>query len=197
MKQYISYEQWLNKVLHPLDELCRNREIFQYVTDKFDIVNRLQPKRIAEIGVRLGYSAHAFVFACEPEVWYVGYDVIGGPGGGTTIAGLEYAKSILHRDFPRVEVEMIQADTQRIDEFKLSEIDFFHVDGDHSEAGAFHDMQIAWATIRSGGAMVVDDYDYLPPVKRAVDRFAVEFASSIGSKEYLKTFRGDMVFIKK
>lgn len=194
---YISYDEWMNKVAHPQDGVCRNQFIHQHESEKFAIASRFKPSRIAEIGVRLGYSAHAFLSAAGPDATYTGHDVVNGGHGGTNIAGLEYAEAILRRDFPTAGITLVKVNTQTVMDLGLTDFDFFHVDGDHTTAGALHDMVLAWEVIRSGGVMLVDDYDHLVEVRVAVDKFTVDFASQYQSREYIKTFRGDVLFVKK
>jgi predicted O-methyltransferase YrrM len=160
------------------------------------MARQFKPTKIAEIGVRLGYSAHAFLHGA-PGASYTGFDIVGGDHGGTKVAGLEYPETILKRDFPKSEVKLVKLNTQSVNDIGLSDVDFFHVDGDHSTAGATHDMELAWKSLRPGGVMVVDDYDWLPKVKVAVDGFIAAHQIGMERCEYRKTFRGDMVMVKK
>ena len=196
MSEFLSLERWLQEVVHPSDGVCRNVDFYNYCKQKHDIALRFNPSLIAEIGVRLGYSAYAFLTAC-PQAIYHGYDVWGGGSGGTKIAGADYVAPMLARNCKEASIELHTADTQRLNSIELRDVDFFHIDGDHTYYGALHDLEIVWPVIRSGGVMVVDDYDFLIEVRGAVDQFIRSHTESIQSHEYFKTFRGDMTIVKK
>jgi predicted O-methyltransferase YrrM len=197
MMECLSYESWLKIVAHPLDVGCHGENFYNHYVTKYKLARRFGPKKIGEIGVRLGYSAHAFLSGSGFSVPYSGFDVVGGEHGGTNIAGLEYANSILKRDFPRSNISLTKVDTQSINEFPESGFDFFHVDGDHTTAGALHDMRMVWGIIKSHGIMLVDDYDYIADVKNAIDEFLKEKSGDILYKEYVKSFRGEILIIKR
>jgi len=191
------YREWLIKVCHPRDAECRDEDFYRYAREKYSLVRQFKPVKIAEIGVRLGYSAYAFLCGSPAGASYTGFDIVGGDHGGTKVAGLEYPEKILRRDFPQSEVKLVKMDTQKVDDLGLESVDFFHVDGDHSTAGALHDMGLAWKAICSGGVMVVDDYDFLPAVRAAVDNFVEAHRGEIGLCEHRQTFRGDMIMVKR
>ena len=196
MSDFISFEKWLADIAHPQDGSCRSVDFYNGCKQKWDIAQRFNPKLIAEIGVRLGYSAYAFLAAC-PQAIYHGYDVWGGDHGGTKIAGAEYVTWMLACNCKEANVTLHTANTQQLNSLDLHEVDFFHVDGDHSQQGALHDMEVVWPTIKPGGVMIIDDYDFIVPVRGAVDQFIKSNSESIKSHEYFKTFRGDMVIVKK
>jgi hypothetical protein len=197
MTDFIPYQMWLQEVAHPQDAICRTEAIYGYERGKFEISRRFLPSVIAEIGVRLGYSAHAFLLGTEENASYFGYDICGGPHGGTSVAGFDFVSAMLRRNFPLAKVALIRSDTQKQTEMSLSGVDLFHVDGNHSFEGAMHDMRIAWPTVKSGGVMLVDDYDYIVAVKMAVDQFIRERIAEIQYHEHLKTYRGDVIIIKR
>jgi FkbM family methyltransferase len=191
------YREWLIKVCHPRDTECRDEDFYRYAREKCEMARQFKPGKIVEIGVRLGYSSYAFLCGSPSGASYTGFDIVGGDHGGTKVAGLEYPEKILRRDFPQSEVKLVKADTQKVDDLGLEGVDFFHVDGDHTTEGALHDMGLAWKAIRAGGVMVVDDYDFLPAVRVAVDGFIEAHRGEMGLCEYRQTFRGDMVMVKK
>jgi hypothetical protein len=191
------YQEWLGSVCHPQDAPCRNESFHKAAQEKYELTKKYQLRKIVEIGVRLGYSAHAFLCGSPIGASYLGYDIVGGNHGGTTVAGLEYPEKILQRDFPKSAIQLVKLNTQTVNDLGISGVDFFHVDGDHSYRGAYHDMELAWKSLRAGGIMVVDDYDFLPPVKKAIDYFIANHQEELAKFEHLKTFRGDMVMVKK
>jgi predicted O-methyltransferase YrrM len=190
------YREWLATVCHPQDGSCQAEDFYRNSREKCEMVRRFKPNKIVEIGVRLGYSAHAFLCAM-PRASYTGFDIVGGRHGGTDIAGLEYPDQILKRDFPEATIRLVKQNTQETKDLGLADVDFFHVDGDHSFEGASHDMALAWKALRSGGVMVVDDYDFLPRVRKAVDIFLANHRAEMMNHEYIKSFRGDVIMVKK
>lgn len=69
------------------------------------------------------------------------------------------------------------------------EYDLVHVDGDHSYAGALHQIAFAWAL--GPRVMLVNDYTFLDDVRRATDVFAAEHALPF---KVWRTYRGWAVF---
>jgi predicted O-methyltransferase YrrM len=169
--------------------------MYGYYRQKMELAKKYasKAKLIVEIGVRAGYSAHAFLSAIDNPQRYVGYDLFTPYMGWDR--GKENVEMILHRDFPNISISLVQADTTKMSSIDLHEVDLFHVDGDHSFNGCYMDMNIAWPTIAIKGVMIVDDYDHIPEVKSAVDKF-IE-ANDKMSCVYEKTYRGDMVMVKE
>jgi len=159
------------------------------------IAATVKPRAILEIGVRAGYSACAFLSAV-PEANYLGLDNDGGMHGG--IRG--YVASTadrLREAFPRAKAEIRILDSQDararislLSEFRGA-FDFVHVDGDHTDAGCYSDMAFAVELLSNGGWLLVDDYDLIPDVRRAVDRFAEQRRLK---GIYLPSPHGDMLF---
>jgi len=165
----------------------------EYYEIKFDICKRINPKKIAEIGVRAGYSAYYFLQA-SPKAKYYGFDANNGTHGGKGGEDgkyLNWAKNILSDNDVTVEV----MDTQKIDKFNLKGIDLFHIDGDHTIEGAMHDMDMAKETLSEKGYMLVDDIDYVPSVKEAVNQWLKDNPDYKG--EYIESLRGEMLICKK
>lgn len=169
--------------------LRRYKEYRKYYRTKYDICKEVSPKSILEIGVRAGYSAISFLSAC-PDASYVGVDAENGTHGGKGGPWMWWAQKIL-RDF---NVQFVKADSQTLSELPGGPYDLIHVDGDHTTAGALHDMNIALNSLASGGIMLVDDYDYIKEVRKAVDKFHIAHPEL--SFEYRKSLRGDVLFRK-
>ena len=191
-------EEWSRSVVHPSDDVIRHdlRGFYRCAREKYEIACRLKPNVIVEIGVRLGYSAHAFLSA-SPNAVYHGIDVWGGGHGGTQIAGKDYVFEMLTRNFPNAVVVLHSCDTQTMPWPVVPLADLFHVDGDHTTHGALHDMRGASELNVRGGSMLVDDYDHLGEVRNAVEIFKQEFIGKYGyeKSEYVPTFRGDVLFL--
>lgn len=132
-----------------------------------EVVTSLDPAFICEIGVRAGYSAFAMLSAA-PEAYYVGIDADAGTHGHIR-GGLLHAQAILKR-YPNAALWIV--DSQELDSLPPG-IDLLHIDGDHSYEGCLSDLSLGW---RSGvGHMLVDDVDYIPDVRRAVDDWLAEY----------------------
>lgn len=132
---------------------------------KFETVRSMPepPKVIAEIGVRAGYSALAMLLAA-PGARYIGVEHDAGNFGGVHGITAKAVPTVLYG----FDVEILYADSQSIHDFV--EVDFFHVDGDHSWDGAMHDIELAWQCSRY---VLVDDYDFIKSVQAATDHFIV------------------------
>jgi predicted O-methyltransferase YrrM len=195
-ESYLSYEDWLRLVVHTDDDGSKTPKKYQCSVGKMNIMCRFDPSKIGEIGVRLGYSAHAFLWAAREGCEYVGYDDLSGRHGGTKIAGFGHVQMILRKDFPKSPVTLVRLDTQKVRLLPDSGFDFFHVDGDHSTEGCTRDILKACFAVKPGGVILIDDYDYIPDVTVAVDEFRREHDSLIESSEYIQTVRGDVVMIR-
>lgn len=189
--------EWIKKVVQPDDSKQFNeRRFYDYYQTKYAIAARCRPTRICEIGVRYGYSAWSFLCAA-PDASYTGIDLQQGTHGGAkgvnTFAAVE---ALLARDYPDATVELIEANSQAVVSLG-GRYDFIHVDGDHSEPGCRYDLELALKALTPGGAILVDDYDYIDGVHRAVDAFYAERADEFAAREYIPSLRGDILLIRK
>jgi hypothetical protein len=71
------------------------------------------------------------------------------------------------------------------------EYDLIHVDGDHTFAGALHEMAFAWGL--GPRVMLVNDYTFLEDVRRATDAFATRQALPF---KVWRSYRGWAVFAR-
>lgn len=154
--------EWLDDLVAawmPGDSYAPTPEAIGWLRAKHAVAARVAPKSIAEIGVRAGYSAFAMLSAA-PEASYLGIDA-GDPQYGDGAVFRAHAGELLAR-FPSVEIR--HESSHAID--RLPPVDLLHIDGDHSYEGARSDLDLAR---RSGVKWaLVDDYDYIRAVKRAV-----------------------------
>lgn len=176
----------------PVDDWEPAGWVGNYYRVKYEVAERLQPKSILEIGVRAGYSAQCFLWAC-PEARYLGIDADRGKWGGRVGFWL-YAWGLLRQ----YDVEMHIADSQQMRPADLAlrrTWDFWHIDGDHTYLGALHDLVMG----ANAGAkwMLLDDYDYIGDVQRAGDDFAKQYRDTWGV-EYVGDggFRGNLLFTR-
>jgi predicted O-methyltransferase YrrM len=171
-----------------------------YYENKFKIISELDGiEKIAEIGVRAGYSAKSFLKA-HPSAKYVGFDYYGHDGWGFGITNeilIKSAKSLLSSyDF-----EIRKVNTQEINKLDLKDVDFFHVDADHSYEGALHDLNLALETLSSNGYILLDDVgwgDKIHPGERIVRRAADEFikVNNLNYK-HIESLTGEYLIWKK
>ncbi len=127
--------------------------------------NSLKPARIGEIGFRYGYSLKAIAMGAKAagvEVGLHGWDNEAYEPGCTQIVEDHFRKI----DIPFTSHKL---NMQKLKNLGV-EFDFIHVDGDHSEAGAMHDMHLAWNALTANGYMLVDDLCEVP-VHKACCRF--------------------------
>lgn len=173
----------------------RIREYSKYYEVKYEICKQQSPKVIVEIGVRAGYSAWAFLQAC-PNAKYMGIDANNGKHGGKggeDGSFMKWAKKLLKP----YDVSFFEIDTQETDSLpgKVKNVDFFHVDGDHSINGVYHDLDLASKVISKNGLILIDDITYLAKtVKVGADKWLEdnpEFSAS-----FIKSFRGEYL-VKK
>ena len=158
--------------------------------EKYEIISERPVNSILEIGVRAGYSAWAFLLAC-PLARYVGLDPHNGTHGGK--GGENYAyENWARRILAGYNVELHRIDTQKESDLsRFGSFDFIHVDGDHTADGVEHDLDLSFHVLNPDGRILVDDYTYLPEVKRGVDSWIVKNAHRI-SHRFIETVRGDV-----
>ena len=160
----------------------------RYYWTKYLIALHAAPSSIVEIGVRCGYSAYSFLLA-NPNAMFVGYDVYTKEHGGSDLnSGFkQYAEGLLKGFAARIEV----VDTQQPG-FRVPCADFYHVDGDHSFGGAFHDMESCLQAIRCrarpASLILVDDFAFITDVRRAVLGFVKKYNLHLG---FVPSFRGE------
>jgi len=181
------------RIICPGDPTATSERIEQYkeyYKIKYKICKEQNPKLIVEIGVRAGYSAWTFLQAC-PDAKYIGFDANngthGGDGGqdGTFFAWA--AQILVGYDF-----ELIEMDTQSTNDLGISDVDFFHVDGDHSVVGVQHDLDIALKALSKDGLIVVDDIIYIESVRVGVSQWLRRMGVEIAA-EFVPSLRGEIL----
>lgn len=185
-------------IIFPKDPTATKKRIEEYkgyYKIKYDICKKQNPKKIVEIGVRAGYSAWTFLQAC-PEAKYIGIDANNGTHGG---AGgedgryFEWTRNILSK----YNFELIELDTQLVDIIvNIQDVDFFHVDGDHTTQGVQHDLDLAFNSINDSGLILIDDITYLDTVRKGVEIWIKKMGNNI-TIEYMPSLRGEMLVRKR
>ena len=172
----------------------RVQQYKEYYKIKYDICKNQNPKVIAEIGVRAGYSAWTFLQAC-PTAKYIGFDANNGTHGGQGGQDGKFSKwaAEILKDY---DVDLVELDTQKTNDLKINGVDFFHVDGDHSIKGVQHDLDLAFKVITDTGLIVIDDITYLDTVRHGVYKWVNKMANEITS-EIVASLRGEMLIRKR
>lgn len=172
----------------------RIEEYKEYYKVKYEICKKQSPIRIAEIGVRAGYSAWTFLQAC-PEATYIGIDANNGTHGGQGGQDGSFFEWTAHI-LTEYDVELIEMDTQWTDDLGITDIDFFHVDGDHTTKGVQNDLSLAFESINDTGLILVDDITYLESVSIGVRAWIMRMGNEI-TTEFVPSLRGEMLIRRK
>ena len=186
LKQSLSLtdKQVLGDWLMPEDvdraHIAKNENYVWY----YAIGQYFKPKTIAEIGVKYGYSIKSLLEGAG-SIYVEGYDnEIHRPGSNQIVIDRLIALGVKHRIY--------NLDTQQIN-ILTGDFDLVHVDGSHVYNDALHDMRLAWAAIKYGGIMLVDDCRYIDFVQRALQDFCKE---QMVASVYLPSYRGLSMVIK-
>ncbi len=156
----------------------RFNEWVDYYRMKWAISKAINAQSILEIGVRYGYSAHAFLSA-SPQARYIGIDA-DEPSFGGDVGAVDWAKEALRKeDFL---IEIIKDNTQKWSRLPDGCYDLVHVDGQQDGDGTYHDLDIA---ITQSKYILVDGYHWTRQNFLTVNewlwnnRAAIEFSINI------------------
>ena len=156
----------------------RFNEWVDYYRMKWAISKAIEAKTILEIGVRYGYSAHAFLSG-SPQARYIGVDA-DEPSFGGDKGAVDWAREALRQE--GFSVEIIKTNTQKWSRFPDGCYDLVHVDGQQDGDGTYHDLDMA---IMQSKYILVDGYHWTRQNFLAVNewlwnnRAAVEFSINI------------------
>ena len=157
---------------------CGNYYEWYYALSKL-----LQPKSFMEIGVRFGFSFLPSMIGSDLLEYALGWDLE--TYGNNTIAR-ENIQSYYHGP-AKWEIEHIDSQIQsQLPRF----FDLVSIDGCHEYDGKIHDLKMA---MKQSSYVIVDDYDYIPHVRQAIDFFLKEYRDYIEWNEYVPTFRGTQI----
>lgn len=171
----MSWEKQLRHLWWPDDEWVPPQpEVFGWLRSKYDVVKRLRPETLGEIGVRAGYSAFAMLSAA-PNASFLGIDLQNPDQPGAT----DWARELL----AEFQTMIVQVDSHAI--VRFPPLDLVHVDGDH--LGCFADLELLF---RSGVRWaLLDDYFTGTNVRDAVHKFVAAYAVDL-VEEIDDGFRG-------
>lgn len=116
------------------DHFQCNEVAFRYYATKATICQRVQPKKILEIGTRCGYSVVAMHLAA-PDARFICVDAGVDADSAQTLA---HAKSMLREQ--NIDADIIITNSHNIRE--IPAVDFAHVDGDHTYEGTLADLNL-------------------------------------------------------
>jgi len=155
----------------------------------YAISKHFQPSSILEIGVRFGYSLYPMIKASDSLKFARGYDIDEYEKDSVNIAH----KAIESRIDSDIDFEIQIQDSQQLTELDRS-YDLIHIDGNHTYEGKVHDLRL---TLGKSKVVVVDDYNFLPHVKQAVDFFVKENQDKIEKTDLIESFRGTFLIVYK
>jgi hypothetical protein len=136
-----------------------------------------KPTSVLEIGTLLGFGLASFIHGSDTVARITAMD------GEVYVTGSHDACA-RNLEFFSGEKRFVRTlDAAR------GQYDLIHVDADHSFAGALHDIAFSWGLAPK--VMLVDDYDFLKDVTRAVHAFAAHHGVPFRT---WKSYRGWAVF---
>lgn len=116
----------------------------------------LGPKSVLELGVRLGYSLVAMVRGSGPAGGNI--EMIVGVDNECGIAGSqELARQNIEAAGHKGILSIVTRNVFEAPAAVSGHYDLVHVDADHSPDGTMFSIWYAWALVKPGGVLVVDD----------------------------------------
>ena len=160
-----------------------------------DLTSQFKPKSILEVGVRLGYSAIAFLSGSQAERYTgidSGYDFLNWKEWAED--NLEYYKSKTGH-IVNIKLFNINTQTEKIDFLNNQTFDFIFIDACHSEEGCYQDICNFWQFLNIGGVMVVDDSKESESACEGIVNAIKKFTNDIQEPNYNInfSFRGDWI----
>ena len=168
----------------------------EYVASKYEIAKRFRPRRICEIGVFSGIAAKCFL-AASPEAEYVGIDNM---CDEREMVNSPQAVANAMRDLldMRFKATILVQDSQTLSELPDPHYDFIHVDGNHSRAGAAHDVKLAWNALTDDGHIIVDNGHDMGVATGVFDAlFDLRYGKELIHWEYHNPLIGNIVISKQ
>lgn len=168
----------------------RFNEWVDYYRMKWAISKAINAKSILEIGVRYGYSAHAFLSA-SPQARYIGVDADESSFGGD-VGAVDWAKEALQKE--NFSIEIIKSNTQQWSRLPDGCYDLVHVDGQQDGDGTYHDLDIA---ITQSKYILVDGYHWTRQNFLAVNEWLWNNRAAIEYSINIPGYAGDLLIRSK
>jgi len=189
-------EQLVDFVLNDAKACLQMCQVRSEINQLADLVAKLQPKTVVEIGTAHGGTLFLWCRLAHPEATIVSIDLPGGIHGG----GYPYWKSFIYRKFPVAaqKLHLLRGDSHQPEMLaqlknKLSangKIDFLFIDGDHTYAGVKSDFEMYAGLVRPGGLIVFHDICLHPASMHChVDRFWQEIKNSYRTREFIQDLK--------
>jgi predicted O-methyltransferase YrrM len=159
------------------------------VSELLEIINRMKPEVILEIGTANGGTLFLFSHVASESATIVSIDLPGGRFGG----GYPSWRTRLYESFalPGQRIYALRADSHKretLEQVKAiidgREIDFLFIDGDHTYEGVKSDFEMYSPLVRKGG--IIAFHDIVPGGRESVGgvpKFWNEVKSCYGNKE--------------
>lgn len=151
--------------------LIKPAQVQSEVSELLEIINRMKPKVILEIGTENGGTLFLFSHVASEGATMISIDLPGGRFGG----GYPAWRTLLYKSFalPGRRMCLLRADSHKRDTSKQvkaildgREIDFLFIDGDHTYEGVKMDFEMYSPLVREGG--IVAFHDIVPGSSESV-----------------------------
>ena len=142
--------------------LIRPAQVQSEVSEFLEVISRVKPKVILEIGTASGGTLFLFSRVASVDATMMSIDLPGGRFGG----GYPAWKTPLYRSFalPGQEIHLIRADSHKADTLGQVKtildgrgIDFLFIDGDHTYEGVKMDFEMYGPLVKEGGIIAFHD----------------------------------------
>ena len=150
----------------------------------YAVAKVVRPKSFLEIGVRYGSSFLPTLLGGDELEYALGWDLE--TYGVTTKTATE---NIGRYYTGKCQWEILRVDSQAQTELPRH-FDLVSIDGCHEFEGALHDLRLA---MNQSSYVFLDDYDFIPEVRAATDRFLEQHKERIDWNEYVPTYRGSQL----
>lgn len=142
--------------------LIKPGQVQSEVSELLQMINRMKPKVILEIGTANGGTLFLFSRVASEGATVISIDLPGGRFGG----GYAAWRTLLYKSFalPGRRVCLLRADSHEGDTLEQvkailgeREIDFLFIDGDHRYEGVKRDFEMYSPSVRKGGIVAFHD----------------------------------------
>jgi hypothetical protein len=151
---------------------------------KYAIAKVLAPKTILEIGVRYGYSAHAFLSA-SLRARYLGID-----NDSTDFGGIKHPIDYAHRLLEPYDAAFLIVDSTKLNAFPQEHYDLIHIDGRQDDLGTTHDFELA---LRAATYILLDGYWWTRQNYDCITKLVFKHRRKLAYWAVIPEFAGEML----